>query len=80
MNVLGYSDTVLRQHPLQLGEVLNGQRLVDELRARIHDAEKPLTKALPKLAKAASNPELRQAFEDQVEENTSRSGDSLRKY
>ena len=35
---------------------------IDELRDT-YDAEKQLTKALPKLAKAASNPKLRQAFE-----------------
>ena len=32
------------------------------------DAEKQLTKALPKLAKAAMNPKLRQAFESHLEE------------
>jgi len=40
---------------------------VDELRD-CYDAEKQLTKALPKLAKAASNPELREAFETHLEE------------
>ena len=40
---------------------------VDELRDS-YDAEKQLTKALPKLAKAASNPKLRQAFESHLEE------------
>ena len=35
---------------------------IDELRDT-YDAEKQLTKALPKLAKAASNPKLREAFE-----------------
>ena len=35
---------------------------IDELRD-LYDAEKQLTKALPKLAKAASNSDLRQAFE-----------------
>jgi len=34
------------------------------------DAEKQLTKALPKMAKAASSPELRQAFEHHLEETT----------
>jgi ferritin-like metal-binding protein YciE len=33
-----------------------------------YDAEKQLTKALPKLAKAASNPKLREAFETHLEE------------
>lgn len=41
--------------------------LVDELRD-IYYAEKQLVKALPKLAKAASSPELRRAFEDHLGE------------
>ena len=40
---------------------------IDELRDT-YDAEKQLTKALPKLAKAASSPKLRQAFESHLEE------------
>ena len=40
---------------------------VDELRD-MYDAEKQLTKALPKLAKSASSPELRSAFESHLEE------------
>ena len=36
---------------------------IDELRDT-YDAEKQLTKALPKLAKAASSPDLRAAFAD----------------
>ena len=40
---------------------------IDELRDT-YDAEKQLTKALPKLAKAATNPKLRQAFESHLEE------------
>jgi ferritin-like metal-binding protein YciE len=40
---------------------------IDELRDT-YDAEKQLTKALPKLAKASSNPELRQAFETHLKE------------
>ena len=40
---------------------------IDELRD-LYDAEKQLTKALPKLAKAASNSDLRQAFEMHLEE------------
>jgi ferritin-like metal-binding protein YciE len=40
---------------------------VDELRDS-YDAEKQLTKALSKLAKAASNPKLREAFETHLEE------------
>ena len=40
---------------------------IDELRDT-YDAEKQLTKALPKMAKAASSPELRAAFESHLEE------------
>jgi ferritin-like metal-binding protein YciE len=40
---------------------------IDELRDT-YDAEKQLTKALAKLAKAASNPQLREAFESHLEE------------
>src|SRR6187401_1904482 len=40
---------------------------IDELRDT-YDAEKQLTKALPKLAKAASNPKLRAAFESHLQE------------
>src|SRR5678815_172358 len=40
---------------------------IDELRDT-YDAEKQLTKALAKLAKATSNPDLRDAFETHLEE------------
>jgi len=40
---------------------------IDELRDT-YNAEKQLTKALPKMAKAASNAKLRRAFEDHLEE------------
>ena len=40
---------------------------IDELRDS-YDAEKQLTKALPKLAKAANSPKLRSAFETHLEE------------
>src|SRR5687767_872638 len=40
--------------------------LVEELRD-LYDAEKQLVKALPKMAKAASNSELRQAFTEHLE-------------
>jgi ferritin-like metal-binding protein YciE len=43
------------------------EAFIDELRDT-YDAEKQLTKALPKLAKAASDPNLRQAFETHLEE------------
>ena len=41
--------------------------LVNELRD-IYDAEKQLVKALPKMAKAASSEQLRQAFQEHLEE------------
>jgi ferritin-like metal-binding protein YciE len=40
---------------------------LDELKDS-YDAEKQLTKALPKLARAATSPELRKAFESHLEE------------
>ena len=40
---------------------------IDELRDA-YDAEKQLTKALPKLAKAATSPQLRSAFETHLKE------------
>jgi ferritin-like metal-binding protein YciE len=46
---------------------------IDELRDT-YDAEKQLTKALPKLAKAASSPKLRQAFENHLKETEGQIG------
>ena len=46
---------------------------IDELRDT-YDAEKQLTKALAKLAKASSNPKLRQAFESHLEETEGQIG------
>ena len=40
---------------------------IDELRD-LYDAEKQLTKALPKMAKAASSPDLREAFDAHLKE------------
>jgi ferritin-like metal-binding protein YciE len=40
---------------------------IDELRDT-YDAERQLTKALPRLAKTSSNPQLREAFENHLEE------------
>src|SRR5262245_40030850 len=40
---------------------------IDELRD-LYDAEKQLTKALPKLAKSATSPKLREAFESHLNE------------
>jgi ferritin-like metal-binding protein YciE len=41
--------------------------LVEEIKD-LYDAEKQLVKALPKMAKAASNPDLKQGFENHLEE------------
>ncbi|HCC57995.1 MAG TPA: ferritin-like domain-containing protein [Solibacterales bacterium] len=43
------------------------EMFVDELRD-LYDAEKQLTKAIPKMAKAASNPELKQGFTEHLEQ------------
>jgi len=43
------------------------QLFIDELKD-LYSAEKQITKALPKLAKAATSPELRQAFENHLQE------------
>ncbi|MFO0889352.1 MAG: ferritin-like domain-containing protein [Isosphaeraceae bacterium] len=40
---------------------------IDQLRD-VHNAEKQLTKALPKMAKAASSPNLRAAFQEHLEQ------------
>lgn len=37
----------------------------------LYSAEKQLTEALPKMAEAASNPQLKQAFKDHLQETTS---------
>jgi ferritin-like metal-binding protein YciE len=50
----------------QQNEALN-ELFIDEL-SDLHDAEKQLTKALPKMAKAAQSDELREAFESHLEE------------
>jgi ferritin-like metal-binding protein YciE len=47
--------------------------LVDELRD-IYDAEKRLTKAIPKLAKKASNDDLRSALEEHLQETQAQIG------
>ena len=46
---------------------------LDELRDA-YDAEKQLTKALPKMAKAASSPQLRKAFETHLKETQGQIG------
>jgi ferritin-like metal-binding protein YciE len=49
------------------------EALVDEIRD-LYNAEKQLTKALPKLAKASTNDELRTAFEEHLEETQGQIG------
>jgi ferritin-like metal-binding protein YciE len=44
------------------------EELLHEEIKDIYDAEKQLTKALPKLAKKASHPELKQAFEEHLQQ------------
>src|ERR1700736_402965 len=41
--------------------------IIDQMKD-LYDAEKRLVRALPKMAKAASNPELKKAFESHLEE------------
>src|ERR1700712_3067176 len=41
--------------------------LLEEIKD-LYDAEKQLVKALPKMAKAAANPDLKQGFENHLEE------------
>ena len=48
--------------------VTNLQELFVEELKDIYDAERRITKALPRMAKSASNDELRQAFEDHLQE------------
>jgi len=51
-----------------MAKVTNMEALfLDEIQD-LYDAEKQLTKALPKMAKASSSEELRQAFEDHLEQ------------
>lgn len=44
------------------------EQLLEESLKDLYDAEKQLVKALPKLAKAATNPELKAAFADHLEQ------------
>jgi ferritin-like metal-binding protein YciE len=44
------------------------RELIIEQMKDLYDAEKRLVRALPKMAKAASNPELKKAFESHLEE------------
>jgi ferritin-like metal-binding protein YciE len=55
----------MKENRMQLGSLHD--LYVDELKD-LYNAENQLLKALPKMAKAASAPELRTAFEDHLEE------------
>src|SRR5262249_6433545 len=73
--LLGVNDAVTmvarRNFPLQGGGIMKLQSLhdlfVDELRD-LYNAETQLTKALPKMAKAAKSDDLRMAFESHLKE------------
>jgi ferritin-like metal-binding protein YciE len=58
---------LLRRHTVMASLESLNDLLQDELKD-IYDAEKQLTKALPKLAKNATSNELRQAFEEHLEQ------------
>lgn len=51
-----------------MAEISNLDDVFIVMLRRAYDAEKRLTKALPKLAKSASSPELKQAFADHLRE------------
>src|SRR5687768_8397464 len=52
-----------RNHPMKLNSL--GDLFLEQLKD-VYNAEKQLVKALPKMAKAASAPELRLAFQDHL--------------
>ncbi len=63
----GRPDQTAKPNPT-MSKITNLEELlVDELRD-LHDAENRLVKALPKMAKAASNPSLREGFELHLEQ------------
>src|SRR5439155_18132901 len=59
------TDAELGRHETMASMESLGELLQEELKD-IYDAEKQLTKALPKLAKKASASELQEAFEDHL--------------
>jgi ferritin-like metal-binding protein YciE len=66
-NRLVYSEYKTKEEMTMAGTGTLHDAFVDELRDT-YDAEKQLTKALPKMAKAAGSAELRAAFESHLEE------------
>jgi ferritin-like metal-binding protein YciE len=54
------------------------RKLFDDQLADLYYVEKQLLKALPKMAKAATNDELRTAFEEHLKETKDRSSGSRR--
>lgn len=68
MKFLTISDLNSKERVNDMAKVATMQDLfLDEIRD-LYDAEKQLTKALPKMAKAASSDELKQAIEDHLQE------------
>ena len=64
-------DTSAAEHPREACSAMKLENLHDVLVHELRDlysAEKQLTKALPKMAKAASNPDLAAGFEKHLEE------------
>ncbi len=59
-------DTFHKEHHMAKVETMN-DLFLDEIRD-LYDAEKQLTKALPKMAKAASSEDLQAAFEDHLQQ------------
>lgn len=56
-----------KEHHMSANVETMNDLFLDEIRD-LYDAEKQLTKALPKMAKASSTPELKTAFEDHLQE------------
>jgi ferritin-like metal-binding protein YciE len=54
------------QEDIQMASLDSLSALMEEELKDLYDAEKQLTKALPKLAKKASSPELKEAFEEHL--------------
>jgi len=68
LKFLTISDLNSKERVNDMAKVATMQDLfLDEIRD-LYDAEKQLTKALPKMAKAASSDELKQAIEDHLQE------------
>src|SRR5262245_7975780 len=60
------SRTTIIEEDTRMPNIESLEELLQEELKDIYDAEKQLTKALPKLAKKASSPELKSAFEEHL--------------